>query len=104
MVADAFAFAMDAIDQLDQFDSLNDESGFFEDFAGYGCNERFAHLNEAAGKRPVPLHGFGSTLYQEHEALMDDDCANTNERTGWKFSLQHLEPRTNIRLAITTGA
>jgi hypothetical protein len=106
MVADAFALAMDAINELDQFDSLDDESGFFEDFAGYGCNERFAHFDEAAGKRPVALHGFGPALHQEHAALMDDDRANTDERTGRKFSLQHLEPRTNIRfgLTITAGA
>jgi hypothetical protein len=87
MVADAFAFAMDAVDELDQFDGLNDEPGFFADFANDGIGEEFANFDEAAGEGPMSLKRLGGALNQQDAPLMDDDCSDTDKWADRKLSL-----------------
>jgi len=89
MVPNAIAVAMDAIEELYEFDGLDFEAGLLEDLAHYGLSERLTHLDEAAGNGPAPQGGLRAALDEEHAAVFHDDGAYTDERCEGVFALKH---------------
>jgi len=80
VVTDAAAFAMDAIEEFDQLERLDEEAGFFAHLAHHAFNEGFTDLKHATGQCPVAFEGFAAAAHEEHAALVDYDRAHADER------------------------
>jgi len=81
---------MDAIDELDQLERLDEEAGFFAYFAGDAIDDGLTQLEHAAGERPMAFEGLAAAAHEEHAALVDYDRADTDERRLGKLALHFL--------------
>jgi hypothetical protein len=80
VIADAAVFTMNAIEQLDEFDRLDEEAGFLADFADDASGEGFADFEHAAGEGPVAFKGLSAAANQKHAGVLHDDGADAYER------------------------
>ena len=90
VVADPVPIAMDAVEEFDELNRLDDKACFLEDLPRHRLAERFTHINESTGDGPFALRGLGAALHQQNAPLLDDHRAHAHQRCYWKFSLQHL--------------
>src|SRR5579863_5693221 len=79
VVADALAVAVDAVEQFDEFDRLDDKPGFLQGFAGHSLTEGFAEVDKAAGNGPLAAGGLGAALDKEDAIVLDDDGAHSDQ-------------------------
>lgn len=87
MVADALALAMDAVDEFNEFDGIDDEAGFFHYFADHGGGEGFADLDEPAGDGPLTFGGLSSALHEKDLVIVHDHSTDSDQRRRWELSL-----------------
>jgi hypothetical protein len=80
MEADPVPIAMDAVEEFDEFDRLDDKACLLEDFARHGLAKRFAHIDQPAGNGPLAFGGLGAALYQQNAALLDDHRTHPDQR------------------------
>jgi len=95
VVAHAIAFAVDAVEEINELDEFDVEAGFLADFAHDAGGKRFADFKHASGQRPVALEGLTAAAHEEHAAILDDDCAHTDEGGCWEFALDYVFHATN---------
>jgi hypothetical protein len=89
MVADALADQVNAVEELNQLYRLDDQAGLFTHLADYAGGERLAHLEQAAGQRPLATKGFGATADEKDAVGVDDHGSDANEGRVRIFSLHH---------------
>ncbi len=88
VVADALALAMNPVENLNQFNRLHLQPGFFPHFARNPGGQRLAHFEHAARQRPMALERLAPAPHQQHPALLDDHRAHAHERRLRKLALQ----------------
>jgi hypothetical protein len=81
--ADVTIFAMNAVNNFDELDYLDQKASFFLHLAGNTDGERFTELENAPGQRPMALQRLSSALHKQNALLVNDDCAHANERRAW---------------------
>ena len=96
VVADAALLAVNAVEQLNQFDGFHLEAGFLAHFARNSFDKRFAHFEHAAGQRPMAFEGLAAAPHQQHTALVDHHRAHAD-------AAGLAETRAAIRSSIATG-
>ena len=82
------ALVMDAIDELDQLERLDEEAGFFAHLAHHAFNQGFTDLKHAARQRPMAFEGLAAAAHEEHAALVDNDRAHAHQRRLREFALE----------------
>lgn len=85
VIADELAVAMDAVEELDKLDWLDEETRFFLDFADQAGRKRLAQLERAAGQGPLAFEGLGTAANQQNAACIDDDGADGDNGRGREF-------------------
>src|SRR5580698_1920498 len=90
VVADAIAFAVNPVDELNQLERLDLKAGLFHHFARHAGGEGFAQLEVAAGKRPMALERFAAAADQQHAAVLHNHGANADQGGRWKLALHAL--------------
>lgn len=76
--------ARDAVKGFDGVDDVDNQAGFFEDFATDGLLEGFAQLDRAARERPLALQRFLAAPDEENlviavRTFLDDNRANAGD-------------------------
>jgi copper chaperone len=97
MVADAIPVSNHAIEELDELKRFDAQAGLFEQLADHACFERLADLKQAAGKRPVPFERLAPAAHQQDALIVDDNAADSDQRTLRKLSL-HRAPSDHAAL------
>ena len=59
-------FKMDAIDQFDQLQRLDEEAGFLAHLADDAIDDGFTQLEHAAGQRPMAFEGFAPAAHEQY--------------------------------------
>ena len=90
VVADALAFAVNPVDELNQLERLDLKAGLFHHFARHAGGEGFAQLEMAAGKGPMALERLAAAADQQHAAVLHNHGANADQGGRWKLALHAL--------------
>jgi hypothetical protein len=92
VVLNPIANAVNAIEEFDQLDGLNDEAGLFPHLAGDAGSEGLAYFKQASGERPLATQRLCAATHEEDAAGIDDYGSDANQRRFRIFSL-HDSPR-----------
>ena len=82
--------AMDAVEEFNEFDGLDNKAGLFEYFAGHRLAQGLSDIDQPAGNGPLAFGGLCAALHQQNAPLLDDHRTHADQRCYWKFSLQLL--------------
>lgn len=82
VVLDATLFvAGDTVDDFDDGDGLDEEAGFFLNFAANALLQSLAELERPSGQRPLALERRVAALDEENAVLMEDDGSDADDGT-----------------------
>lgn len=83
----AVAVAVDAVEELDQGQRFDRETGLLEGLAAEGFDERFAEFDQPAGDRPAILHGFMAAPDEQNTVAVEKNGSDADERSFRIFAL-----------------
>jgi len=81
MVLNTISCADQAIEDADYFTGLDRESGLLLRLTYGSFAQQFPHFEHAAGNRPFTEEGRMTPLHQEHAPILDNDGADTDQRS-----------------------
>lgn len=95
VVTHAAAFAVNAVEELNQLEGLDVEAGFLADFAGSPGGKRFSDFEHTAREGPLALERLTAAPDKKNAAVLNDNGAYADKRCWREFALDGVFHATN---------